>query len=108
VSVAVQQAQKPAYEASDPVKTDLVPGPTAKYCVQIGAYKLRENADVVASAAETRFARAVYTIHDAGTDLFKVMIGDFATKDEARSFRDRMVQQYPGEYKDAWVSELAK
>ena len=106
VSVSVQKAQKPPYETTDPVKTALPADAPTKYFVQIGAYKQQENADVVASRAKSRFAREIYTIHDAGADLFKVMQGDFPTKDDARSFRDRMVQQYPGDYKDAWVSEL--
>jgi cell division protein FtsN len=108
VSVAVQKAQKPSYESADPVKTAVTPSAIVKYCVQVGAYKQQENADLVASVAKTRFARTIYTIHDAASDLYKVMVGDFTTKDDARSFRDRMVQQYPGDYKDAWVSELAQ
>lgn len=108
VSVAVQKAQKPSYETTDPVKTSIAPSATVKYCVQVGAYKQQENADLVASVAKGRFARSIYTIHDAAADLYKVMVGDFATKDDARAFRDRMVQQFPGDYKDAWVSELAQ
>jgi len=107
VNVAVQKAQKPPYETTDPVKTTLPPSALVKYCVQVGAYKLQDNADVVASLAKSRFAKNVYTILDATTSLYKVMVGDFTAKDDARMFRDRMVQQYPGDYKDAWVSELS-
>lgn len=108
VNVAVQNAQKPSYESSDRPKTPLVPSAIVKYSVQIGAYKLQDNAEVVASLAKSRFAKNVHTVLDAATGLYKVMVGDFAVKDEARIFRDRMVQQYPGDYKDAWVSELAQ
>lgn len=108
VSVAVQKAQKPSYESTDPVKTTLPTSSIIKFCVQVGAYKLRDNADVVAATAKSRFAKNVYTILDAATGLYKVMVGDFTAKDDARMFRDRMVQQYPGDYKDAWVSELAQ
>jgi cell division septation protein DedD len=108
VNVAVQKAQKPPYESADPAKAVPTPSAIIKFTVQIGAYKLQENADVVASTAKSRFAKNVYTIHDAATNLYKVMVGDFTGKDEARIFRDRMVQQYPGDYKDAWVSELAQ
>lgn len=108
VNVAVQKEEKPAYETTDPVKTSLPATTVVKFCVQIGAYKQQDNAGVIASVAKSRFARNIYTIHDAATELYKVMIGDFGTKDEARVFRDRMVQQYPGDYKDAWVSELAQ
>ena len=108
VSVADQKVQKPSYEQTDQIKTSVPPSASVRYCVQVGAYKLRENADVVAGVAKGRFAKSIYTIHDAATGLFKVMVGDFTAKDDARLFRDRMVQQYPGDYKDAWVSELTQ
>ncbi len=112
VSVAVQKTQKPAYEAADPVKTEpatpSTPAAAARFGVQIGAYKLAENADAVAASAKLRFARTIYTLRDETTGLVKVIIGDFSTKEEARAFRDRMAQQYPGDYKDAWVSDIAK
>ncbi len=108
VNVAVQKAQKPPYETTDPVKTTLPPSSLIKFCVQVGAYKQQDNAGVIASLAKSRFAKNVYTILDPATNLYKVMVGDFTAKDDARMFRDRMVQQYPGDYKDAWVSELSQ
>ena len=38
--------------------------------------------------------------------LFKVLVGNFAVKDDARRFRDEILQKYPAEYKDAWVTEI--
>ena len=77
-----------------------------KYSVQIGAYKMQDNAEKVASLARERFGKNVYTLPDKLTDLYKVMVGDFTVKDDARRFRDEMVQRFPSDYKDAWVSEL--
>jgi cell division septation protein DedD len=79
--------------------------PTGKFSVQVGAYKQQENADRVASLAKDRFAMSVYTIPDATGGLVKVFVGNFATKEDARKFRDDMAQKFPLEYKDAWVSE---
>jgi len=75
------------------------------YAVQVGAYKMQDNADRVAELAKERFGKQVYTYPDKTSGLFKVMVGNFITKDEARRFRDEMAQRFPSDYKDAWVSE---
>jgi cell division septation protein DedD len=80
--------------------------PAGKFGVQVGAYKQQENADRVASMAKDRFGKNVYSIPDAASGLVKVYVGDFASKDEARKFRDEMALKYPADYKDAWVSEI--
>ena len=80
--------------------------PAGKFAVQVGAYKQQENAEKVASLAKDRFGKNVYTIPDAASGLVKVYVGDFASKDEARRFRDDMALKYPQDYKDAWVSEI--
>jgi polyhydroxyalkanoate synthesis regulator phasin len=67
---------------------------------------MQDNAERVAALARERFGKNVYTIPDRLSDLYKVMVGDFTVKDEARRFRDEMVQRFPSDYKDAWVSEL--
>jgi cell division septation protein DedD len=98
MNVNVQNTQKPTYEQ-----------PAAgygKFAVQVGAYKMQDNAERVAALARERFGKNVYTIPDRLSDLYKVMVGDFTVKDEARRFRDEMVQRFPSDYKDAWVSEL--
>jgi hypothetical protein len=82
--------------------------PKGKFTVQLGAFQSQEGASSVASLAKTRFSKDVYTILDDQDGLFKVMLGAFDTKDLARAFRDTIVREYPQEYKDAWVSELAR
>ncbi len=103
VNVGVQNNQKPTYESGAPSTTGV--RPAGRYSVQIGAYQMPDNADRVASLAKERFTTSIYTFLDKKDNLYKVMIGDFTTKDDARRFRDDMVQKYPGDYKDAWVSE---
>ncbi len=115
---AAKQQPKPAdkvdtleVSTQDSRKTDYPPAPpasvTGSFAVQAGAYKQQESADRVASLARERFARPVTVQFDNTAGLYKVMIGSFPSKDEARRFRDQIVAQYPTDYKDAWVSEVA-
>ncbi len=106
VNVDIQNQQKPIYEPTPtppPLPENQIPA--GKYSVQIGAYKMPDNADRIASLAKERFNLNVYTSVDKADNLYKVMIGDFNSKDEARNFRDEMARQFPSDYKDAWVSE---
>ena len=91
------------YDPHSSIPTQTTAG---KFAVQVGAYKQQENAERVASMAKDRFGKNVYTIPDAASGLVKVYVGDFASKDEARRFRDEMALKYPADYKDAWVSEI--
>ena len=98
--VKVDNTKKPAYE---PPASSAVSG---NFAVQIGAYQKQENADRIASLARERFAVAVTTILDRPSSLYKVLVGSFTTKDEARRFRDEMGQKYPSDYKDAWTTDI--
>jgi cell division protein FtsN len=108
LKVDVKDTQKPAYEEKEIPPPSPSPMPTGNFSVQIGAYKMPDNADRIASLAKERFNMKVYTLVDRADNLYKVMIGDFNTKDEARNFRDEMATKFPGDYKDAWVSENPK
>ncbi|MBI5216227.1 MAG: SPOR domain-containing protein [Ignavibacteriae bacterium] len=81
---------------------------TGTYAVQVGAFKVTETADQIASLARSRFSMQVKSIFDKETGLTKVLVGGFATKDEARAFRDQLARQFPEDYKDAWVTELPR
>lgn len=95
-----QNSSKPSYEPSN---TNPVAG---SFAVQVGAYKMQDNAERVAALARERFGKNVVTTFDKVKGLYKVLVGSFIVKDDARKFRDDMAQQYPGDYKDAWVSEI--
>lgn len=82
--------------------------PPGKFTVQLGAFSSEEGARSVAATARSRFAMEVYTVYSEADGLHRVMLGVFDAKEPARAFRDSIVRQYPGEYRDAWVSELSR
>jgi len=80
--------------------------PTGNFTVQVGAFSLKDKANSVTELAKQRFGKKVYTFQAKDTGLFKVTVGEFMTKDEGRKFRDQIVQQFPDDYKDAWVAPI--
>jgi cell division septation protein DedD len=80
--------------------------PKANFSVQIGAFSMPDKADQWASLARSRFGKGVYTLKDEKTGNTKVLVGEFGIKDEARKFRDQIVQQFPDDYRDAWVFDV--
>jgi cell division septation protein DedD len=107
--VNVQTAPKPTYEQNAQTQQSTQPSSqTGTFAVQIGAYKTEENAQRAASLAKDRFGLAIQTISDKTDLLFKVMVGSFMTRDDARKFRDDITQKYPLDYKDAWVKDMSQ
>ena len=101
--VNVQTSPKPSYE---PTPTN---EPAAgNFAVQIGAFKMQESAERAAVLAKERFGKDVTTLPDKLNNLFKVLVGSFTMKDDARKFRDEILQKFPAEYKDAWVTEITQ
>jgi len=82
--------------------------PPGKFTVQLGAYQSEDAARKISTLAGSRFSRQIFTVYDAVDGLYKVMLGMFDTKDQARDFRDMIVRQYAGDYRDAWVSDLTR
>ncbi|MBI1805179.1 MAG: SPOR domain-containing protein [Ignavibacteriae bacterium] len=108
LDVKTQNTEKPAYQspvAPAPSSSSSPAASPGTFTVQVGAYKSQDGADRIAQLAKERFGRGVTVLYDAVGNLYKVMIGTFLTKDDARSFRDDMVRKYSTDYKDAWVSE---
>lgn len=108
-TVEVKRIETPPVEQPKPTRDVQPPPPVAvvKFVVQIGAYKMPDKIEYVVAQAKERFTNKIYTIKDKETDVTKIFIGDFSSKDEARKFRDQIVRQYPDDYKGAWVSELS-
>lgn len=74
--------------------------------VQIGAYLQSDVAERIAGQTKVRFGEKVQMVPDKRTRMTKIFLGEFTSKEEARKFRDSLVRQFPGEYDDAWVSEI--
>jgi hypothetical protein len=98
----------PAERPGTPAERLVPDFPPGKFTVQLGAFQSEEGAAAAAALAKSRFSREVYAIFDGSDRLYKVMLGAFDTKEQARSFRDTIVRQFPEEYRDAWVSALAR
>jgi len=105
LNVAVKNVPPPAQNEPAVTPATTASKWTGKFAVQIGAYKVAEKAAQIADIAKDRFGAKVFTVYDRDRDLTKVLVGDFATKDEARKYRDQITKQYP-EYADAWVTEF--
>ncbi len=104
--VNVQTNAKPTYETKSlDQNTATTAASMGNFSVQIGAYKTDENANRAASLAKERFGTTVMTISDKTDGLFKVLVGSFSTREDARKFRDDIASKYPGDYNDAWVKE---
>jgi cell division septation protein DedD len=97
------EKQKSVVPAVAPVSHEL---PASNFSIQIGAFTTPEKADQWASLARTRFGKNVFTLKDEKTSNTKVLIGEFSIKEDARAFRDQIVQQFPDDYKDAWIFEI--
>ena len=102
---AVPDRTQPAGESGRRQAPDFPPG---KFTVQLGAYQSEEGAEKIASLTRSRYTKEVYIVFNDADALYKVMLGIFDTKDQARGFRDTIVGRYPDDYKDAWVSELTR
>ncbi|MFH0779021.1 MAG: SPOR domain-containing protein [Candidatus Eisenbacteria bacterium] len=77
-------------------ETDLAAG----FRVQVFASSSLEKADEVAKEMRARFRERVYVEYSA--PLYKIRMGDFATKEEASLFREKLVE---AGYEGAWVVE---
>lgn len=81
---------------------------TGYYSVQVGAFTDALNADNALRKIRQRFDLEVKNDYDPVEQLFKITIGRFAGYDHAQTFRDRMINDYPGEYIDAWIVDMAQ
>ncbi|MDI6778803.1 MAG: SPOR domain-containing protein [Bacteroidota bacterium] len=77
------------------------------FSIQLGAFKEEENSLQFAYTAKNRLNEDIYNIFDKGTGLYRVLVGDFSTKESAKEYRDQLVKKFP-EYQDAWVVDVKK
>ncbi|HCV42771.1 MAG TPA: hypothetical protein DGH68_04765 [Bacteroidetes bacterium] len=101
-TVAMEKSQR------DSVGARQSRGVQVKYMVQIGAFKDPHYASDVQSIARERYHMPALNDYNTGLALYQIRIGFFETREDAYAFRKRMLQEHPGDYKDAWVVQLKR
>jgi cell division protein FtsN len=86
----------PAVQTTAPDSKSFIPG----WRVQIHAFPSMATAEAAAAKARQHFTEAVYVEYQA--PLYKVRLGDFLTKDDARHMVNRAKAE---NYTQAWVVE---
>jgi cell division septation protein DedD len=80
--------------------------PKKYYSVQIGAFKSENNVKQNQTMLEKRFQKPVITFFDKGISLTRICIGKFSSEEAAWKFLRTMQEQFPNDYKQAWVAAL--
>ena len=78
------------------------------YSVQIGAFTEELNANNALRTIWQRFDLEASNDYDPVEQLYKITIGTFTLYEDAQVFRDRIIRDYPGEYRDAWIVDMAQ
>lgn len=79
-----------------------------QFMVQIGSFSESRNAKLVQSRARKRYRLPVVKEYNAARRRYQIRIGFFQTEQAANEFRLRLIDDYPGEYKGAWVVRVNK
>jgi len=77
--------------------------PTYYYSVQIGAFRLKSNADRNYILTQKRFNLPTMRIYERGIQMERICTGKFSSKTQALKFLRNIQEQFPKEYADAWV-----
>jgi len=76
------------------------------YSVQIGAYKSARNAEKSYELSLKRFKQPVIRFYEPGIKMERLCVGRFPTAKAAKEFAKSIQEQYPADYKEAWVTIL--
>jgi cell division septation protein DedD len=93
-----QPAQPPSQFNSAPVR----------FMVQIGSFTNVQNASEVQLLARQRYALPVVNDYNAARRRYQIRIGFFETQEDAGEFLQKLRTDFPQEYNDAWVVQIAK
>jgi cell division protein FtsN len=80
--------------------------PQKYFSVQIGAYRLKSNADRNFSLTMKRFQQPVIRFYERGIKMERLCVGHFSSAKAALAFLRKIQKDYPADYTDAWVAEL--
>lgn len=92
----------------DSARSHQSPDLQVRYMVQIGAFKDPQYASTVQTTARARYHIPALNDYNTALGLYQIRIGFFETKADAYAFRQRMLREYPNDYKDAWVVQLKR
>jgi len=79
-----------------------------RYMVQVGAFKDPHYASIVQSTARDRYHLPTINDYNTTLALYQIRLGFFETREAASAFRQRLLKEYPADYKDAWVVQLKR
>jgi cell division protein FtsN len=79
-----------------------------RYLVQVGAFKDAQNATRVQHATRERVQMNVMNDYNSLIGMYQIRVGFFESREAAAAFRDRIVRDFPREYKDSWIVELTQ
>lgn len=77
-----------------------------RFMIQVGAFKDPHNAGKMQIVTRERYRMPVMNDYNAQLALYQIRIGFFESREAAYEFRQRLMNDYPTEYKDAWVVQL--
>jgi cell division septation protein DedD len=79
-----------------------------RYMVQIGAFQDPHRASEVQAEARRRYKMPVLNDFHAARGLYQIRLGFFVSRESAHEFRQRMMKEYPADYRDSWVVQLKR
>lgn len=103
------------YPKTVPEPIDLPPPPPdskleyngENFSIQIGAFNQKENAIQLTYTAKQQLKINVYNIYDEKLNIYRVLVGNFSSKDSAHSYHKQLIDNFP-EYQDSWIVDLKK
>jgi cell division septation protein DedD len=85
-----------------------VRGAQVRYMVQIGAFKDPKNASAIQAETRRRYHVPVLNDFHSARSLYQIRLGFFESLESASAFRQKMLDEYPLDYKDSWVVQLKR
>jgi cell division septation protein DedD len=83
-------------------------GAAVRFTVQVGAFKDPQLASAIQAETRKRYHLPVLNDYYATLGLYQIRVGFFATREEAHQFRQKMIDEFPADYKDSWVVQIRR
>jgi hypothetical protein len=83
-------------------------GAQIRFMVQVGAFKDPQLASAIQTETRKRYHLPVLNDFYSSLGLYQIRVGFFTTREEAHLFRQKMIEEFPADYKDSWVVQLRR